>query len=68
MTVKHIYYSVKGALEVFKECAMAKSNQNCYIKWWRSAASIEEKMIYLDFSSQKKTSYGSSNNWILIQD
>ena len=26
------------------------------------------KMIYLDLSSQKKTSYGGSKNWILIQD
>ena len=67
-TVKHLHYSVERTLEVCEECTMGRIKY----KWLNKVAEYRElkpvKMIYLDLSSQKKPSYGGSNNWILVQD
>ena len=57
-----------GGVEVFEEYNMAKSRNNLLHKVVEKCDLNPVEMIYLYISSQKKTSYGSSKNLILIQD
>ena len=64
----HLHYRVKGALHICEDCAMKKKNQKLLHKLAEERDLNPGEMIYLDSISQKKPSYGGSNNWILIQD
>ena len=46
---------------------MEKSTRNFHIMAEERDLQPGE-MVYLDISSQRKPSYGGSNNWIFIQD
>ena len=42
-TVKNLHYSVKGEVDVYKDCNVEKIKNNCYIKWRRSVTSSQAK-------------------------
>ena len=65
---KHQHYIIKGALEVFEDCTTVESRHKPLHKVAEEHDLNPGKMVYLYLSSQKKPSYGGSNNWILIQD
>ena len=67
-TVKHLQYSVRGELDVCEDYSMDKRDHILLHKVAGGRNLKPGEMIYLDISSQKKPSYGGSNNWILIQD
>ena len=67
-TVKHLHYSVKGALEVCEDYATAKIKQKFLCKVEEECNLKPDEMIYLYLSSHEKSSHGGSKNWILIQD
>ena len=67
-TANHLNFSVKWELEVCENCSMEKRNQKLQHKVAEESELKLGEMIYLDIISQKKPSYGGSNNWILIKD
>ena len=67
-TEKNLHYILKGVLEVCNECDTAKNKQKLIHKVAEESDLNPGKINYLDLISQKKSSYGGSNNWILIQD
>ena len=67
-TDKHLHYIIKGELEVCEDCATAKIKHKLLHKVEEESNLNMGEMIYLDLISQKKPSYGGSNNWIPIQD
>ena len=67
-TAKNLHYSNKGTLEVFEDCATAKTKQKLLHKVVEERDLKPGRMIYIDIILQKKPSYGGSKNWILIQD
>ena len=68
VSTNNLHYRVKGAMEVFEDLTTAKSKNKFLRKVVEERDLNPGKMIYLDISSQKKPSYGGSNNFILIQD
>ena len=67
-TVKHIHYSIKGMIQVYEDSAIVKSKHKFLHKVAEERDLKPGETIYLDISSQKRSSYGGYKNWILIQD
>ena len=67
-TSNQLHYNVKGVIELCEYCAMAKIKQKFLDKVAEERDLNLGEMIYLDIISQKKPSYGGSENCILIQD
>ena len=55
-------------VEFFEYCAMSKSKHKLLHKIAEERELNAGEMVYLDIISQKKPSYGGSNNCIFIQD
>ena len=60
--VKHLNYSVNVALEVCEDCDISKIKQKLICKVAEEKDLKPGEIIYIDISSQKKPSYGGSNN------
>ena len=67
-TANHLYYRIKGVLEVCEGCATAKTKQKFLQKVVEERNLKPGEIIYIGISSQKKPSYGGSKNCVLIQD
>ena len=67
-TTKHLHYRMKGELDVCEECATVKTRHNLLHKVAEERNLKPGEMVYIGISSQKKPSYGGSDNWVLIKD
>ena len=67
-SAKNLNYSIKGALDICECFATSKSNHKLLRKVAEELDLDMGNMIYIDFISQKKPSYGGCKNWIIIQD
>ena len=67
VNAKHLHYSIKGALDFFKYFGMAKIKHKLLHKVTKERGLNKGESIYLYLISQKKPSYGGSENCILIQ-
>ena len=65
---KHIHCRVNGALEVCEECDMSKIKKELLRKVAEERYLNPGEIININIISHKKSSYGGSKNWILIQD
>ena len=61
-------YSVKWTLDICEDYATETIKQKLLRKLAEEKDLKPGKMIYIGISSQKKSSYGGSKNWNLIQD
>ena len=66
-TAHQLHYSIKEVIEVFEDCATAKIKQKFLHKVAEESNLKPGEMTYVDIISQKKSSYGGSKNWVLIQ-
>ena len=68
MNTRHQHYIIKVALDICKDCAMAKIKHKLIFKVVEDQNLNPGKRVYIDICSQKKPSSGGSSNWILLQD
>ena len=68
VTANHLHYSIKGVIEECEDCATDKIRHKLLRKVGEEHNLNQGKMIYIDIISQKKASYGGSNNCIIIQE
>jgi hypothetical protein len=59
---------LKGDGEVCTDCAVAKARQKSVSKDWKGGSQVPRERVYLDISSIKDESYGSSHLWALLVD
>ena len=62
VTVNHLQYRVKGVVEVCEDYSTEKSKHKFLHKVTEERNLKPVEMIYLDLISEKKPSYGGSNN------
>ena len=61
-TEKNLNYSFRGMIEVYKDCAMAKSKQKLLQEVVEERNLKPVKLIYLDITPQKKPTFEGSKN------
>jgi hypothetical protein len=59
---------LKGDFKVCKDCAVAKARQKNLNKDWKDGSQVSGERVYLDISSIRDESYGSSCFWALLVD
>jgi hypothetical protein len=55
---------LKGDFKVCEDCAVAKARQKNLNKDWKGGSQAPEERVYLDISSIRDESYGSSRFWV----